>query len=305
MQLAQYISDLLYRYDCVIVPNFGGFVTNKIGAKVNTLTHTFHPPMKQVSFNTHLKHNDGLLANYIASVENISFENANKQIANTIANWQKTLTTSVVEIASVGTLQLNNEKQLVFEPNSSSNLLTEAFGLQTIETPEIKRFKQEVKPLTPIVSQKEKKKIVPIYAKYAASVAVLAMLGLAGFNAINKQNQQKEFAKQKQAQDLKIQQATFVIDTPLPTINLNVEKTVSGNYHIVAGAFEFQENAYKKLHQLKAKGFKNARVIGKNKWGLTQVTYTSVADKYEALSELRNVKKTVSKDAWLLVEELD
>ena len=74
MTLATYINDLLYRYDCVIVPDFGGFVTNRIGAKVNNYTHTFTPPKKQITFNKLLKHNDGLLANYIASAENISFE---------------------------------------------------------------------------------------------------------------------------------------------------------------------------------------------------------------------------------------
>ena len=31
MILATYINDLLYRYDCVIVPDFGGFVTNRVG----------------------------------------------------------------------------------------------------------------------------------------------------------------------------------------------------------------------------------------------------------------------------------
>ncbi|MDA9349687.1 hypothetical protein N9R21_07960, partial [Polaribacter sp.] len=32
MTVEKYINELLYRYDCVIVPNFGGFITNKIGA---------------------------------------------------------------------------------------------------------------------------------------------------------------------------------------------------------------------------------------------------------------------------------
>ena len=67
MIIANYISDLLYRYDCVIVPDFGGFVANRIGAQVNNFTHTFSPPTKQITFNGLLKHNDGLLANYIAS----------------------------------------------------------------------------------------------------------------------------------------------------------------------------------------------------------------------------------------------
>jgi hypothetical protein len=74
MSLTNYINDLLYRYDCVIVPDFGGFVTNAISARVNHFSHTFYPPTKQLTFNSHLTNNDGLLANYIASSENISFK---------------------------------------------------------------------------------------------------------------------------------------------------------------------------------------------------------------------------------------
>ena len=70
MTLANYINDLLYRYDCVIVPNFGGFITNIIGANVSAEKNTFYPPKKQITFNVYLQHNDGLLANYIASSEN-------------------------------------------------------------------------------------------------------------------------------------------------------------------------------------------------------------------------------------------
>ena len=82
MTLANHINDLLYRYECVIVPGFGGFITNEISASVNHYTHTFHPPMKQISFNSNLQNNDGLLANYISSIENISFNEALNLINN-------------------------------------------------------------------------------------------------------------------------------------------------------------------------------------------------------------------------------
>ena len=54
MNLATYIKDLLYRYDCVIVPDFGGFVTKRISAKISENTHQFFPPSKQLSFNRNL-----------------------------------------------------------------------------------------------------------------------------------------------------------------------------------------------------------------------------------------------------------
>ena len=91
MAIANYLKDLLYRYDCVIVPNFGGFITNTTSAHIHRSSHTFYPPSKQVGFNVNLSHNDGLLANYIAKLENISFDQANTQISETVAQWNLTL----------------------------------------------------------------------------------------------------------------------------------------------------------------------------------------------------------------------
>ncbi len=307
MTLANYINDLLYRYDCVIVPNFGGFVTNRIGAKVNNYTHTFYPPTKQISFNSHLKHNDGLLINYIAKAESISFKKASESVAATVNLWQQQLENTSVEITSIGNLSLNEEKQVVFEPNTTVNFLAESFGLAHFESSAIKRFKEEVKPLIPVIdSTSEDKKgiIIPMFVKYAATAAILLTLGFAGWNGYQQDKQQQLLAKQQQKLEQKIQTATFVISNPLPTINLNVTKAVAKNFHIIAGAFQFPENADKKVNQLKNKGF-DAQIIGKNKWGLTQVTFNSYETRREALQQLRKVKNTVSQDAWLLIKKLD
>ncbi len=299
MTLANYINDLLYRYDCVIVPNFGGFVTNKIGAKVNNFTHTFYPPKKQITFNAYLKHNDGLLANYIASNKNISFEKATNFIAEEIATWTKEIETKSVEVAAVGSLSLNEEKQVVFEPNASSNFLVESYGLTEVESPAIKRFKGEVKPL-PIVTE-EKESTIPVFLKRAAVASVLVGVAYVGWNGIQNQQQKELLANQEEAVQKKIQSATFVIDNPLPTINLNVTKEAAKNFHIIAGAFQEVENAEKKLAELQEQGY-DAKIIGKNNFGLTQVSFTSFSTKEEARKELELIKQSVSEDAWLLVK---
>lgn len=301
MILANYINDLLYRHDCVIVPNFGGFITNRIGSKVDKTTHTFYPPTKQITFNSHLKHNDGLLVNYIASSENISFEKAATAVSLTVNKWNNELQSTAIEINNLGSLSLNEEKQLVFEPNAAINYLTTSFGLSSLESSSISRYKQEVKPLIP-VAETEGKKGVPAFIKYAATAAILLTLGYVGYNGYQ-QNQQKEiFANQEKEIQKKIQSATFVISNPLPTINLNVVKEIPKPYHIVAGAFQMPENAEKKVLQLKRKGY-DAKIIGVNKWGLTQVTYNSYSDRNTATNSLYKIQKTVSKDAWLLIEK--
>ena len=101
MQLETYISDLLYRYDCVIVPEFGAFLTQRISAKVHETTHAFYPPKKVLSFNEQLQANDGLLANYIASSERISFEQANKRIVEIVASWNLQLKSTVLELENI------------------------------------------------------------------------------------------------------------------------------------------------------------------------------------------------------------
>ena len=73
MQLETYISDLLYRYECVTVPEFGAFLTQRVPAVINDATNAFYPPKKNLSFNEQIQKNDGLLARYIADVEKIPF----------------------------------------------------------------------------------------------------------------------------------------------------------------------------------------------------------------------------------------
>lgn len=303
MNLANYISDLLYRYNCVIIPDFGGFVTNKIGAKVNETSNTFYPPAKQITFNSHLKVNDGLLTNYIASSENITFEKASRIIALSVTEWKNEINTKPIQIGAVGVLTLNENNQIIFEPNTTVNYLTESFGLTSVASESIKRNIAKVKPLIPIL-KKENKKGIPTFIKYAATAAIMLTLSFAGNNAYQQNKQESIIANQEKAIEKKIQSATFVITNPLPTIALNVMKkeVVSKPYHVVAGAFQFPENAEKKVNQLKKQGYK-ASILGANKWGLIEVAFDSFLDKNEAINNLYKIQATVSEDAWLLIKK--
>ena len=93
-----------------------------------------------------------------------------------------------------------------------------------------------------------------------------------------------------------------MIDNPLPTIEWTVDNISSHQYFIIAGAFQFQENAAKKVEQLIAKGF-NARILGKNAWGLTQVCYESFANKEAAYKRLEDIRAHHSKEAWMYIKK--
>lgn len=309
MTLANYISNLLYRYECVIVPNFGGFVTQEISAKVNHFTHTFDAPSKQLSFNSHLQKNDGLLANYIATAENISYTKALDSIQNEVNSWKHQVGNEELELDLIGSFTTNKEGKLVFEPSYALNYLTQSFGLSSYVSPAIKRltYKEKIKQLervTPSLEVSENKRKTPAFIKYAASIAILFAMGTVAWNEYQKNAYNSlvaEAEQQQQKLDQTIQEATFVISNPLPTITLNITKETF-NYHIIAGAFREPQNADKKLQQLLEKGF-NARILGVNKWNLTQVSFESFNSRQEALEQLRTIKKSESNDAWLLVKE--
>ena len=300
MAIEDYIKDLLYRYDCVIIPNFGGFVTNRVSAKIHKDSNTFYPPTKQIGFNVNLIHNDGLLVNYIASSENISFDQATSKVKATVSQWNKIIKTTSLHIKNIGSFSMNEKNQLVFNPLNKINYLKSSFGLAPTEASVVVRSDQKIIPLNPVKKTQRK---VPVFIKYAATAAVLLSLSYVGWTGYENKQEQLNFAKDQKKLEEKIQTATFIIENPLATIELNVNKEEDPkSFHVIAGAFQFVENAHKKVDQLNSKGF-NATILGTNKWGLTQVAYASFYKKSDAFKSLFDIRKVDSKDAWLLVKK--
>lgn len=299
LKLANYISDLLYRYECVIVPDFGGFVTNTKSASVDTFKQVFHPPYKQITFNSHLKNNDGLLVNYIASVDKISYDNALKFIQSEVKNGLKKIKLQTLSFDKIGSFNLVNN-QLIFEPQQKTNYLTSSFGLKSVVQPKIKRVAKK----EPIILVPNKPKKSNDYLKYAAIFIIgLSVIALGNkFYDYNKNNTAIATAKIKQEIiNQKIESATFIISKALPILNLDLVRQKK-SFHVIGGAFRFPENATKKVNQLINEGY-DARILGINKWNLSIVSYESFSTENEARKTLFTIKNSVEKDAWLLVQE--
>ncbi|GAB1857942.1 SPOR domain-containing protein [Flavobacteriaceae bacterium MHTCC 0001] len=311
MQLETYISDLLYRYECVIVPDFGAFLTERQSASINQDNNTFYPPRKIIAFNEQIQNNDGLLARYIADAEKIPYEVALKKVKKRVKAFKSYLTQGeTITFNNIGEIIFNKEGKIVFEPSYNLNHLTDAFGFSPFQSQAITRevHKEKVATIeatTPIAVTPEKRKNKP-YLKYAAIALIALTIGGLGaskyyVDSIEAHNQlaQEEATQQL---DKKIQQATFSLN-PIPPVTLSVTKQ-AGNYHIIAGAFRIEENCNKKIEQLRAEGF-NARKIGVNDYGLHQVAYESFESREDALNVLASIKDSQDKDAWLLVKHID
>ena len=310
MKLSSYISDLLYRYECVIVPDFGGFVMNTKSAIISPYSKTFYPPHKLITFNGHLKNNDGLLANYIASVDKVPYDSAMNFIKFEVNEWRDKIKNSDLLLEQIGKFSLDNNDSVIFEPQTDINYLTTSFGLTSFVTPDIKR-ESDIKPVVkleekaPVVIA-DRKKEENNYLKYAAIFVIGFSLLALGGNTIykNYKNKQLIVAAQKQHKQIenKIEQATFIVTEALPSITLNVSIDRLP-FHVIAGAFRYPENAVRKVNQLKAMGYK-ARILGINQWGLTQVSFDSYQSREDAINNLYRIRKTEDEDAWLLVQDL-
>ncbi|MDP2089259.1 MAG: SPOR domain-containing protein [Flavobacteriaceae bacterium] len=333
MKLENYISDLLYRYECVIVPDFGGFITSEFGSKINYNNHHFYPPYKKLAFNAYLKNNDGLLVNYIASVDQISFEEAAAWLKETVLFWNEKMERGELLLSKIGTFQRNAERKLQFEPDLVENYLTSSFGLSSVISEAIGRevlkvvqkkvlvkpmvvVEKEVeitpsiaaitKPETAAIQLPEKPnpilRTLPVITKYAAMATIAVTLFGLG-NKYYQQKLQEEFIvatqQHQQQTEQHIQEATFVISNPLPMITLHIEKEAK-NFHVIAGAFRNIENAERKVSQLKQMGY-DAHIISTNKWNLTQVAYESFSSMEDATKALTQILNKVDEEAWVLV----
>ncbi|MDC0628948.1 SPOR domain-containing protein [Flavobacteriaceae bacterium] len=305
MQISQYISDLLYRYECVTLPNFGAFLSHPISARINEATNDFYPPQKQLSFNVQLQSYDGLLASYISDVENINFEQATSKIETHVTQLNSRLDKGeTVEFKNIGELTTSKEGKLVFTPSDSINYMTGAFGLGAFVSPSIERQAHQ-KAVGGAIALSPKRSKSNVFKYAAIAVLALGLSGSIGSNLYLSQIEHQNTIALEAANatlDTKIQEATFVINNPLPTVMVNLKKQ-SGDFHIVAGAFRIKANSHRKLKQLKALGY-DARLIGTNRYGLHQVVYESFETREEAQKALFRIKKTHNRAAWLLIKNL-
>ena len=312
MKIEQYISQLLYRYQCVTVPGFGAFLTEFQSAQLDENSHSFYPPKKMISFNPFIKNNDGLLANHLAQAEKISYEIAVNIIQNEVSHWKtKIQEFGNFSVKNIGDFSLNSEKNIVFVPIDQVNYLTASFGLSSFISPAVKRevYKKEVEQLeekAPIIFMPEKKRNYSVL-KYAAVFLLSAgITGTVGYKYYENKIAQETLIVETNVQkkvNQKIQEATFYISNPLPSVTLTVPSEKMP-YCVVAGAFRIESNAEEQYQRLLKLGFKKAKRLAPNKHGLFPVLYGSYSTYSEAHEAMKNIQKLDNKDAWLLVEAL-
>ena len=130
IEIGRHIEILLLANDCVIVPDFGGFVAHHVSARYDETDHTWLPPMRTLGFNPQLRINDSLLAQSYVEAYDISYPEALRRIEDDVEELKYNLENEgCYTINDVGTLIVNAEGNYQFEPCEAGILSPEFYGL--------------------------------------------------------------------------------------------------------------------------------------------------------------------------------
>jgi len=140
MKISKYIGEILFEYECIVIPGFGGFITNDIPAKIQNDQRTFIPPSKKIVFNAFLKTNDGLLINQIAKAENISYADSKNKVESFVDKCFIALNDGKkINFQKVGVLFFDAEKNIQFKADLNQNYFAESYGMTSFISPPIRR----------------------------------------------------------------------------------------------------------------------------------------------------------------------
>lgn len=309
-----YISQLLYKNDCVIVMNFGGFVCSSISANLNKKTGILTPPNKSILFNPQLKDNDGLLINHIAQSEGISQEDAKinllKFVEQSLENLNKFKSCRFEEI---GLFTLNSDKNIIFTQDLKTNYNLNAFGFQDIINNKITRDNSEI--IEESLKLIKKKNNFTTKRLLKAAAIIIPLIGIsflsitqedrinkiytqiANVNPISFKKDNVTLLKDQGNKEIKIKQ-----EIQPEIINNEVSQVFkeviipSQKFYIIAGAFSVEKNANKLKNRLNSWNY-NSTIIKNEK--MMRVSYDSFDSKEQALILLSKIRKE-NPQAWIL-----
>lgn len=328
MQTPDYIFELLYQHDCVIVPGFGGFVTNYRPAVIHPVLHTFSPPAKDILFNPLLQVNDGLLVQHIAMRENIPYELASQRLQQDLFRIREMLDqTNKCEIVNVGKLTKDPEGNLQFEPSDRINFLIASFGLGSFVSPAIQREHaiirhEDLRHPAPV---DRKPRVLPVALKRTLTIGLpaAAMLAFAIFSAGNigqwlpqtsdlfprlRQNtigapgvaqpvEQSARRFSKTTYDLRIHGLRKASPDAVRPLAVNPE---TGNFCIIGNCFSVEENARHYTEDLKKQGFAGASYFKPASANLYRAYFSRHQTREEAEKALAEIKLHNAPQAWIL-----
>lgn len=321
--LARHIEQLLLSNDCVIIPDFGGFVAHHVAATFDEQEQLFLPPHRTIGFNPQLTMNDSLLAQQYVQAADISYPEAMRMIEDAVERLRIVLETDgQFLLDGIGTLSLNEEGNREFTPAACGISSPAYYGLSFVELAPLKELPVPEEEETTEDSEEEevaetveiRKSTLQLIA--AACVAIVLFFTLpntvqAPLNAtLANVDSGKMLLKvlpktevRGTVADLTLQQAKPSVQeksVPVPekTTTPAVMPTPQSYYTLVLATDVSKRNAAAFVESLSAKGFPQASVRDGKRRRIVYGVFASESEAYRKLAQLRSNREFA--DAWVM-----
>jgi cell division septation protein DedD len=311
-----YISELLFLHDCVILPNFGGFVGNPQSAKLNKITGILSPPSKNILFNKNLKTNDGLLITHVSNQEGISQSSAkNEVLAFTDRISKKLHLSKILRIEKIGLFTLGKEENIIFLQDSGNNYSLDAFGMKAIHNKTISRVNEveenviktikniRIQNRDPKVFLKAAAVIIPLIALSYLSISEQDRINnvyaqMATLNPFTTNEIAEKAIEPTPKKEIELIKSSKIIEIPIAEEVVAPIIKQQHTFYIIAGAFSKKRNATRlqaKLNDLKYK----SEILSKGR--LLKVSYDSFNNREDAVLALNKIRQ-INPSAWILTK---
>lgn len=301
---------LLTKNDCVILPEFGGFIAQMHTSSLHPIRNSITPPSKRIVFNSALSGNDGLLQSYLTSELKLTAVEATEKIKSYVKSLFNQLNTDTrVNLDGLGVFSLNAEKKLVFTPISNQdNFLQESFGLPTLyikplekssfmETAEKRDLQNSNEEKTP--NKSKRYLLIPVILVLIGVAVAIFMTNnthpiqheqasiLSSTDSMESDSVIEDIDEEEVLGDVQVEEASVYDESSASSWSSEEVSTSthsSGPYFIIAGVFSHQKYADKFVAQ--HNGTHTMEVNGLYKVSIA--SYGNVNDALQALPELRS-----------------
>ena len=152
IKVDQYIQELLFENDTVNIPGLGTLVKDYQPAQIDHVQAKILPPAQDVSFNTNLPIDDGLLTQRVADAHQLNGLEAEQVIRDYVESIQEALDAGeIIAIEGVGRIYKNHSGDLHLM-SDHNNFDTSVYGLPAVASPVIKRQEARTATISPATS---------------------------------------------------------------------------------------------------------------------------------------------------------
>jgi hypothetical protein len=131
MNLAEYLSELIGRYDEVSVPGLGYFVRERVNGRYDEQEGKLYPPFHEVKFVPEPK-NDDTFAQHVADKKHISLASSRYFTEKFVGKIREQAATGRYPIADLGSFQAGDNHELVFVPSDTILADADFYGFEPI-----------------------------------------------------------------------------------------------------------------------------------------------------------------------------